>query len=174
MRRAIDRFDRIAVLAALCLFLGAVEYMIPKPVPFLRLGLANLPVLLALGVLPLPHLLLLILLKVLGQALIQGALFSYAFLLSFCGSFASGLVMAAAHRLLGSHISLVGVSILGALASNTCQLLLAVCLVFGGAGWMIAPLLYGIGLASSTVLGLAAETFWSRSRWVRQLRTASG
>jgi heptaprenyl diphosphate synthase len=174
MPRATDRLDRIAVFAALCLFLGAVEYMIPKPVPFLRLGLANLPILLALGILPLPHLLILILLKVLGQALIQGTLFSYAFLLSFCGSFGGGLVMAAAHRLLGGHISLVGVSILGALAGNTCQLLLAVYLVFGAAGWMIAPLLYGIGLASSAVLGLASETFRTRSRWIRRLRTAGG
>lgn len=143
--------------------------MIPKPVPFLRLGLANAPILLALGILPLPHLLLLILLKIVGQALVQGTLFSYAFLLSFLGSFSSGLVMTIAHQLLGRHITLVGISILGALASNTTQLLLAVFLVFGRPGWMIAPFLFAVGLVSSTLLGLATETFRRSSRWIRSL-----
>lgn len=38
----------VAFFAALCLFLVAVEYAIPKPLPFLRLGLTNLPVILSL------------------------------------------------------------------------------------------------------------------------------
>ena len=43
-----------AWFGALCFFLSAMEYMIPKPLPFLRLGLANLPIMLAVEVLPLP------------------------------------------------------------------------------------------------------------------------
>lgn len=43
--------DIIALLAALALMLSSIEYIIPKPVPFLRLGLANLPVLISLGLL---------------------------------------------------------------------------------------------------------------------------
>ena len=63
-------------LAALCLFLAAVEYAIPKPLPFLRLGLANLPVIVALFVLPTRDIYKLILLKIMGQAIITGTLFS--------------------------------------------------------------------------------------------------
>ena len=37
-----------ALAAAICLFLAGIEYMIPRPLPFLRIGLANLPLLLAL------------------------------------------------------------------------------------------------------------------------------
>ena len=172
-RKATDQLDGIAFFAAFCLFLGAVEFMIPKPIPFLRIGLANVPILLALPILPLPQLLLLILIKVLGQALIQGTLISYAFLLSLAGSFASGLVMAGVQKAFGRHISLVGTSIFGALASNLCQLLLAVYLVFGEPGWMIAPLLFGIGLASSTLLGFFAEAFRRKSRWYRGLEPLS-
>ena len=56
-------------LAALCLFLAAVEYAVPKPLPFLRLGLANLPVIVALFVMPTRDIYKLILLKIIGQAL---------------------------------------------------------------------------------------------------------
>ena len=45
-RHRADR-DTVALLAATALFLASVEFAIPKPVPFVRLGLANLPVLIA-------------------------------------------------------------------------------------------------------------------------------
>ena len=32
----------VALAAAVCLFLASIEYLIPKPLPFLRIGLANL------------------------------------------------------------------------------------------------------------------------------------
>ncbi|MCK5201492.1 MAG: Gx transporter family protein, partial [Spirochaetales bacterium] len=36
--------DTIALFAAFCIFLSTVEYLIPKPFPFFRLGLANFPI----------------------------------------------------------------------------------------------------------------------------------
>ena len=52
--RFADRADLTALLGAFCLFLSAVEYMLPKPLPFMRLGIANLPILLAVDILPFP------------------------------------------------------------------------------------------------------------------------
>ena len=75
-----------AWFGALCFFLSTIEYMIPKPLPFLRLGLANIPILLAIDILPLPAYSVLVLLKILGQGLIGGTLFSYIFLFSAAGS----------------------------------------------------------------------------------------
>ena len=46
-----QRQHHVALLAALALFLATVEHVIPKPVPFLKLGLANLPLLVGLTVL---------------------------------------------------------------------------------------------------------------------------
>jgi len=168
MRTVTDKLDRIAFLAALCLFLSTVEYIIPKPVPFLRFGLANIPILISLHYLSVPSLLLLILLKVLGQALVQGTFFSYVFLFSLAGTASAGLLMILLSRLLGRHISLIGLSVLGALASNLAQVLLAVHLLFGKNGWLIAPFMIGIGLVTSCLLGYFAENFVSTSRWVRQ------
>ena len=47
----VNRRNVTAFFAALCLFLSAIEYVIPKPLPFMRLGLANMPIVLALYVL---------------------------------------------------------------------------------------------------------------------------
>ena len=78
----INRRNLIAFFASLCLFLSAVEYVIPKPLPFMRLGLANMPLVLALYVFGAKEILLLVLLKILGQGFITGTLFSYIFLFS--------------------------------------------------------------------------------------------
>ena len=160
----IKNLDNVALLAGLALFLSTVEYMIPKPIPFMRLGL---PILISLPLLPVPYLLLLILLRVLGQALIQGSLFSYIFLFSLTGSVTSGLVMLLLYKTLKRGMSLVGISILGALASNLSQSFLAVHLVFGESGWLVAPLLMGIGLGSSVLLGIFAQKFSGSSEWVK-------
>ena len=165
-----DDFKLTAFLAACCLFLSTVEFAIPKPIPFMRIGLANIPVLLALSTLPTRRLLLLILLKVLGQATIQGSIFSYVFLFSLAGSLSSGILMMLCSRLLGKRISLIGISVMGALASNLTQILIAVLLLFGESGWLIAPPLLAIGLISSSLLGVFAEEFRARSRWFKDLR----
>jgi heptaprenyl diphosphate synthase len=162
--------DLVALLGALCLFLSAIEYMIPRPIPFLRVGIANLPILISLDLLPVPLLLLVVLLKILGQALIGGTLFSYVFLFSAVGSVASALSMLLFRRLCGRHISLVGVGILGALFSNTMQLWLARLLIFGEGAWLIAPPFIALGTVTAAILGAFAERFAARSRWLASAR----
>ncbi|MDR2864121.1 MAG: Gx transporter family protein [Spirochaetaceae bacterium] len=96
-----DSQKTLAVLGAFCLFLSAVEYMIPKPLPFLRLGLANLPLILALPF-SAGFFWTLVLLKVLAQALISGTLFSFIFLFSIAGTAASSALMFVLYRIGGS------------------------------------------------------------------------
>ncbi|MBN1836500.1 MAG: Gx transporter family protein [Spirochaetales bacterium] len=166
--RTLSERGRVVVLAAaVCLFLATIEHIIPRPLPFLRIGLANLPLLVTLDLLPAGSFFLLVALKILGQSLIQGSLFSYLFLFSLSGSLASALLMWAARRALGPRISLVGVSILGALASNVTQLSLARALVFGPSAWMIAPPLLLVGLVASILLGVLAEIYRRRSTFLR-------
>jgi len=159
----------VALAAAVCLFLASIEYIIPKPLPFLRIGLANLPLLVALDLFPALQFFLLLGLKILGQALIQGSLFSFTFLFSLCGSLAGGAVMLAARRALRGSTSLIGISILGALASNLVQLTLARYLVFGRSAWLIAPPFLLVGLISSAILGFLAQIYRDRSAWLRKL-----
>ncbi|ORC37822.1 heptaprenyl diphosphate synthase [Marispirochaeta aestuarii] len=165
-----QRIDLVAFLGALCLFLSTVEYLFPKPIPFMRLGLANLPILVSLHLLPFPYLMLLTLVKVAGQGLINGTLASYVFIFSVAGSYSSVLVMYAVSRISGRFLSLVGVSLVGSLTSNAVQVLLSIYFIFGKNAVMIAPLFLGIGTVSGLLIGLIAEGFVERSRWHAKLR----
>ena len=157
----------VAFFAALCLFLSTIEYAIPKPLPFLRLGLANLPILLALPILKIRQISLIVLLKILGQALISGTLFSYVFLFSVAGSFASAVGMIILYYLFGKNklISFVGLSLIGSIFNNFAQIFVAHFILFGDGSRLIAPVLLCSGTISGFILGVFAEYFVKESNW---------
>jgi heptaprenyl diphosphate synthase len=160
----------IALLAACCIFLSAFEYIIPKPIPFLRIGIANLPLLIGITVLPFSAFFLLVCLKVCIQGLIYGTFFSHIILLSAGGSFISGIVMFFLYKLCKKYISFIGISITGALLHNTVQLVLAGLLFFGPTVWFISPPFYIIGGISGLLLGIFANTFIQRSGWLKKCK----
>lgn len=163
----------VAFFAALCLFLAAVEYAIPKPLPFLRLGLTNLPIILSLQKMRRRETLLLVLLKIVGQGIISGTMFSYVFVFSAAGSLASALAMLTLHAA-GKHaVSAVGLSLAGALANNLAQLALARWLLFGANARYIAPVLLTAGCVSAVLLGIVTERFMRQSRWYASLPQAT-
>jgi heptaprenyl diphosphate synthase len=160
----------VALLGSLCFFFSGLEYMlpIPKPLPFIRLGLANIPLLLALDIFPLKQFVLLTLLKALGQAIITGTLFSYVFLFSLAGTLSSAFCMYLVRRKTGPGIfSFTGIGILGALVSNVSQLIIARLFIFGEETKYLIPPLLLAGLISGAGLGLFCEAFAGRSRWYR-------
>jgi heptaprenyl diphosphate synthase len=69
------------------------------------------------------------------------------------------------YHLLKHHISFIGISVAGAMASNIAQLLLAGLLMFGPSIRLIVPPFLIMGLASSIVLGLFVQRFSEHSRW---------
>lgn len=142
-----------------------IEYAIPKPLPFMRLGIANMGIMLALYVLPIKQVLLLTLIKVFLQALISGTFFSYIFLFSFLGSFSSAFVMILSKTLFKSKISFLGICLSGALANNLCQILLSYLIIFRSSTSYIAPILLISGFISSFVLGLFTQKFVDKSIW---------
>jgi len=163
-----NRFSqkRIALLGSLCLFLSAIEYLIPKPLPFMRIGLANLPLLLALDILGPGEFFLLALLKVLGQGIIGGTLFSYVFLFSFAGTFTSAALMYLLRKLLGKkYLGFAGLGCAGAMASNGIQLILARYLIFGASLRYLIPPFLASGFITGIALGLICEYFCRHSRW---------
>ena len=156
----------IALLGAFCLFLSTIEYIIPKPMPFLRIGIANLPIMLALDIFPFRTFLVLIAIKVFGQAIITGTLFSYIFLFSLTGTLLSALSMYAMRRCLGrNRISFIGIGTMGAMISNVSQLALAWVFIFGNTVRFISPPFLAAGLITGVALGLFCEVFTQRSQW---------
>ncbi len=163
------RRDIVALLGALCLFLSTMEYLVPKPLPFFRLGLANLPLLLGLRFLSSKDLILLLILKVLGQGVMNGTLVSHVFLFSLAGSAASLGAMTAVHRLGKNRVSMIGISLAGAMVSSLVQLTLAINYIFGKAALVIAPFSLGSALVSGLVIGIFAEKFITTSTWLASL-----
>jgi heptaprenyl diphosphate synthase len=161
------RADRqtVALLGAFCLFLSTIEYMIPKPFPFMRIGIANLPLMLALDIFPLPTFVLLVGIKILGQALITGTLFSYIFLFSLAGTALSAGAMYGLRRLGAKRISFIGVGTAGALISNITQMVLAWVFIFGQSARYIAPPFLAMGLVTGLALGAFCEYFTAGSQW---------
>ena len=74
--------------------------------------------------------------------------------------------MIASILLFRSYVSLIGVSIAGALASNLVQLLFAKLFIFGESVMYIAPPLLIMGFVSALILGLLASSFINRSTWL--------
>lgn len=142
-----------------------IEYAIPKPLPFMRLGIANMGIMLALYVLPIRQVLFLTLIKVFLQALISGTFFSYIFVFSFLGSFSSAFVMILSKNLFKSRISFLGICLSGALANNLCQILLSYLMIFRSSTSYIAPIILISGFISSFVLGLFTQKFVDKSIW---------
>ncbi|WP_083943986.1 Gx transporter family protein [Alkalispirochaeta americana] len=161
--------DLLALLAAVAIFCSTLEYLIPKPVPFFRIGLANIPLLVMIRVFRPRHLFALALAKVLGQGLINGTLASYVFLFSLAGTLASVAVMIGVVHAGRNQVSLVGVSTAGALASNVVQVSLSVLFIFGSQSWVMAPPFLILGIISGVFVGVLAEYLQGRSRWVARV-----
>jgi heptaprenyl diphosphate synthase len=121
---------------------------------------------LALDLLSAPAFFLLVAIKVIGQSLISGSLFSYIFLFSLLGSFSSAALMFGLRKLIGAtRIGFVGVGSLGALTSNLTQILLARVFVFGESAKYVAPPFLAAGVVTGVALGIFCEAFVSRSAW---------
>jgi heptaprenyl diphosphate synthase len=148
---------RLALLAAIAAVLQIAEGLIPRPVPWLRLGLANGVALLALHRLGFKSALAVTMVRILLGALTLGTLGGPAFLLSAAGGLCAVFVMGAARRWLTPPLSLLGVSVLGSAAHVSGQLATLEPLLGAGAGALfLAPVLIGtavpLGLATGLVV----------------------
>ena len=166
IRSVSENKETLSLLAGCCIFLSLIEYIIPKPVPFMRLGIANIPIMISLIIFNPALTFILVLLKIAGQGIITGTLFSYVFIFSLCGSLAGGSAMIIAGKFYGKNLSMTGISVLGALSSNLAQLAAARLLIFGESAIMIAPPVILAGTVSGEIIGLFADSFVSSSRWL--------
>lgn len=112
---------RLGLLVAVATTLQIAENFLPRPVPWLRLGLANAVTLLVLVRLGARAALTLTGIRVLLGGLLVGTFGGPGFLLSFTGGFAATLAMAVAFRAM-PPFSMLGVSVFGSAAHVAAQL----------------------------------------------------
>lgn len=116
--------NRIAYLGALTLLFSYAEMLLPRFVPFFRLGLGNIAILLAFD-LSLPSFMLLTVIKSVTASMMAGTLVSPFFLVSIAQSVISGFAMYGLYRIKGKWISIYGISMFGSAISAVVQLYLS-------------------------------------------------
>lgn len=121
-RERIRRLVTLSLLTAASLVLFLFEALIPAPLPWVRLGLANVMTVSVLYLYGARDALLLTLVRVVLGSLLVGAFFAPAFFLSLGGGVLAVAAMAAARALGSRRLSIVGVSVAGAVAHNAGQL----------------------------------------------------
>ncbi|MEA4971990.1 hypothetical protein SDC9_64731 [bioreactor metagenome] len=143
------------IFAALGILMGYVEYIIPSPVPVpgIKLGLANVIVLIAMYFIGNKAALSVSAVRVLISSLLFGG-FS-GFLYSIAGALVSFFVMASVKKIKSAGI--IGVSIMGGVSHNIAQIAVAA-LVLQTTGLVYyIPALLVSGVITGIVIGIVAK-----------------
>lgn len=153
----------LSLITAVGLILFGVEMSIPRPLPWMRLGLANIAPLLALvlyggweaaGVMAT---------KIVVGGLLSGYILGPSFLLASAGGCAALCCMSVVHRVAGRLFSVIGISVIGATSHNLAQLAVAGAWLIGpGTATMLAPFFLLSGLIGGLLVGLAAQILMRR------------
>lgn len=145
----------LGLLLTLALILSYVESLIPifVSVPGVKLGLANLVVLICLYAYPAKYAFLLSGMRVVLAGLLFGSMFSILY--SLAGAFLSLVVMLLAKKLF--KLGILGVSILGGVFHNVGQLLVAIAVVSNYRIGYLFPYLLLSGILTGAIIGFIAN-----------------
>lgn len=150
------RMTRIALFTAIALIMFMVENAFPPLFAFApgaKLGLGNAVILTALVLLGYSDALAVLLLKCFLGALFSGN--AASLLYSLPAGLVSFAVMAGLYAFVFPHVSVMSISLTGAVAFNTVQLFVA-CLITGVNIMGVLPLMLIASICAGVVVGLAA------------------
>ncbi|GIM29700.1 heptaprenyl diphosphate synthase [Clostridium polyendosporum] len=158
----------IAVLVTLASVLHAIEMFIPNPLPLpgAKLGLANVVTLIALLFYGLKEGMLISFLRVTLGSLIGGTFLSVNFLMSLTGAIVSTLIMYFLFKYVKS-LSIIGVSIVGAVVHNIVQLIVAYFIVATLGIFFYLPFLLAIGIPVGMLTGIIAKNAFKHLQILR-------
>ncbi|MFI5295918.1 MAG: Gx transporter family protein [Thermodesulfovibrionales bacterium] len=151
---------RIAVLSAYALALHGIESLVPTPIPWLRLGLANIVTVVALVLYGFRTAMTVTLIRVILASLFTGTFLGPSFVLSVGGGVTSTAAMGLTFLVFRDMFGPVGLSLVGAFFHNTAQLTLAYFLFIQRmeAMFVIGPIIVLLGtltgVANGAVSGL--------------------
>lgn len=156
------RLIHLAFFTAFAITIYVVESFIPKPFPFMKLGLANIVVLLLLVSGNVRYALIVIIGKTVAGGFFSGLLLSPTTLLSISGSFCSLGIM---KIFIESRVrfSVIGISILGAITHNFAQIVVVrLILIKENTIFYLTPLLIIMGIVTGIIIGYIAKLFMDR------------
>lgn len=160
----VDKKDaRLAGLIVIGLLLFIFEAYLPRPIPWLKFGLANIATLIALYWMGWKEAVIVSLFRIIIGSFFTGNLFTPGFFLSLGGGLAAVLVMGLLYH--AKIFSLLTVSIAGAIFHNLGQLFVAIYLLFKNAIlWYLLPYLLLTGVITGIVIGFFSYYLLKRIR----------
>ncbi|MGK2943774.1 MAG: Gx transporter family protein [Desulfuromonadales bacterium] len=164
----------LALFIAIAVTLHVLETLLPTPVPWLRLGLANIMTLAALYLYGGRAAWTVSLARVGVGALLLGRLFSPGFWLATAGALLATSAMIIMYRVAGRRLSPIGISAIGAAGHALGQILAARLLVMQHAAiWQIFPLFLFFTVFSGILTGWLAAGLLEQLRQHPAFRSAA-
>ncbi len=164
--RALERARRqvfLALFVAIAVILHVIETLLPSPVPWIRLGLANVMTVLALYLYDDRAAWTVSLMRTGLGALLLGRLFGPGFWLALCGTLVATSVMIVLYRTAGRYLSPIGISAAGAAGHALGQILAARVLIIQHAAiWQILPVFMLFATLSGVLTGWLAVVLLKR------------
>jgi len=154
----------LALFSALAIGVHTLEVLLPSPLPWLRLGLANILTLCALFLFGGRAAWMVTLTRIGMGGLLLGTFFSPTFFLALAGGVIATALMTFGRTIAGKHLGPVGISLLGAAGHVLGQLLVAGWLLQHAGLWHLLPYLLLLAVATGTMNGLAADLLLERLR----------
>lgn len=152
----------VVMLALIAVGLGVIDGILPRPLPFLKTGLANVVTVMVAFRMGTARALSVNLLRVIAVALFLGSIATPSFLMSLAGGLSSAFFMGLLSRTARHFLSVTGISIAGSMASLSAQLAVAVLIIRGIPVASIVVPLAAWGVLSGTVTGLLATLLLRR------------
>lgn len=154
------KISMIAVFTAFAVIVSYVESFIPIiPIPGVKLGFANIAIVLAIYLIGIKEALIIDILRILIVGFLFGSLMSIAFALT--GGILSFAVMALLAK--WNKISIVTVSICGGITHNIGQIIVAALAVQTFAVVTYVPVLLIAGLVCGAIIGMISAIIYGRT-----------
>ncbi len=159
------------IFAAVAIVLSIVENMLPSP-GFMygaKIGLANVVTLAAISVFSAKEALLIVLARTFVTSLLTGTFSAYPF--SLAGGISAWIIMLIAYKMFYGKLSFAGISLLGAIAHSTAQVMVASVLI--GTNKMFAYLMILILISSFTgfFTGVCANLLVPRLKKLKEIKS---
>jgi heptaprenyl diphosphate synthase len=147
----------MALMVSVASGLFVLESLIPNPVPWFRLGLANIITLLAITWWGVREALIILILRVVLGSLLAGRFLHPIFVLSLSGGVAATLVMGLCSRFGEKIFSMIGISVCGALSKNVTQLIVVYLIYIRQISiFHLLPLFLSASLLAGLLIGFMA------------------
>jgi len=134
-----------------------IEGLIPKPLPWIKIGIANISVVVAIHFFNLRFLIKLVIYRVILGSLLTASLFTPGFFLALTGGLASLLTMNIFYKTAHNYISPIGLSIVGGVTHIFTQLFIVYLFIIKDSTiFFMTPIILILGLLSGYIVGFLA------------------